>query len=1775
MDKTNISNTNSSNENGITKPLLSLFISQDFESLNSNHFSIIPSVVTLIEEVAKPLCYLKLTSGRDVYTKEHFAEEFEHSFGIPYCSSNLRNLRLNQLSQSESVVFIQTSKVNYFSNFELGYNLNRGGNAILPMVFILTDDIKSSTTNPIEDLKKNYPDIPISIIRFNNVDEIRVPLIQWINEALDFKTKNCPTLGITVTENTFENENIVQERIRIGQFRENNANVFGTRYSDRFNEKFNVDKEHDFDLIKKATLFLKSGIKMKGFSFGANVSRAGEAVFHTSMIGYPECLSDPSYRGQILICSSIILGQYGVPEKKRDRYGLLERFESEDIHVAGLVITDYSFNYSHFQAVKSLSAWLNEYNIPAIYGWEVDTRTLILHIRETGSETGKIVQDGTDPFDIPYFDPNLKILSEEVSVKEPKYYPGTGPFKIVLLDFGVKQNMIRCLMDRSLSVLVVPWDWDLEKETFHGIMLSNGPGDPKLLETAIKNVRKQLKKEEPVPILGVCMGNQIMGWAAGGKTYKMSYGNRGHNQPVVDVTTGRSYITSQNHGFAIDVKSLPADWIPYFINLNDHTNEGIKHLTKPFYSAQFHPEAAGGPWDTRFLFDLFYRDIVSYTLFKYHKPLVRLTENPQYKNLLPGQNIIQHTTSEKMMSPYIFEWTEKRKNIRKVLIIGSGPLQIGQAGEFDYSGCQALWALKEENIKTILVNPNIATIQTRMEGMADRVYLVPLTIEAVTDVIIKERPDGVLLGFGGQTALNLGIRLGKEGILDEYRCQVLGTPIKSIEDTEDRDLFNKRLLEINEPIAKSRAATSLEEALIKAKEIGYPVICRAAYALGGLGSGFAETEEELSELCKAAFVNSPQVLIEKDLRGWKELEYEVVRDAYDNCITPAALENFNPMGIHTGESIVITPLMTITDDEHFLLRQKALKIVRHLGIVGECNIQFCMHPKSHEIYIIEVNARLSRSSALASKATCYPLAYIAAKLALGYPLPKIPNIVTSVTTAFFEPSLDYIVLKIPKWDLVKFNGVSRKLGSMMKSVGEIMSIGRNFEETLQKGLRMIDPNIVGFYFSPESKAREEFKSEEGLVEEFKRATDRQIFAIFQAIYQGWNIERIHQLSKIDLWFLAKLERIVDLHKKIESFGSLDHLPAKIMKEAKQFGFSDRQIALILKSDEISVRKVRKAHHITPFVKKIDTLGGEFPCVSNNLYVSYNANHDEIEYQSIDPGVIVVGSGCYRIGSSVEFDWCGVELIRELKDKLNFPTIMINNNPETVSTDHVTCDRLYFEEITFERVMDIYEKENPVGMTVSFGGQLPNNLAVSLEKNGARLLGTSSHSIDMAEDRIKFSSLCNELGIHQPEWTEFTNIDDGLCFANKVGFPVICRPSYVLSGAAMRLIYNKEEFVTMLTKAADVSPNRPVCVSKYIEDAMEIDFDGVSQSGNILAYAVSQHIETAGVHSGDSTLVLPAPDLNKLQRTQIYHIAAGLCKKLAVNGPFNLQFLYKDNVFQVIEMNLRASRSFPFICKTLGINFMNIAARILTTSEPLQIVECDPEVLNLNHYCVKSPKFSFRRLIGSDPVLGLEMASTGEVGCIGYDPYDALLKSMMAVDMKIPEEGGNIMIVSEVERALKKFNRYIGDLTRIGYNVYYFSSTEVKDISSVAKCLSYEQALNMISSKNVHLFLSFANPSPAIYVETLQAKLRKAAFIYNSNPILDPELANWFCNALINQSHKRLVFDTSLQEYNNPGLVISPLKSPENFKKKMTPQENFLMRKQALIESMEKKNKNLK
>ncbi|MEM7350646.1 MAG: carbamoyl-phosphate synthase (glutamine-hydrolyzing) large subunit [Acidobacteriota bacterium] len=921
----------------------------------------------------------------------------------------------------------------------------------------------------------------------------------------------------------------------------------------------------------------------------------------------------------------------------------------------------------------------------------------------------------------------------------------------------------------------------------------------------------------------------------------------------------------------------------------------------------------------------------------------------------------------------------------KVLILGSSALKIGEAGEFDYSGSQAIKALKEEGIETLLVNPNIATIQTS-EHLADRVYFLPVSPDFVEKVIAKERPDGILLGFGGQTALNCGVALDEAGVFEKYGVAVLGTPVRTIRDTEDRELFNRQLAEIDAKVPKSRAVTDVEQAMAAGEEIGYPVMVRIAYALGGLGSGICDDAEALEERATAAFAHAQQILIEECLTGWKEIEYEVVRDRFDNCATICNMENFDPMGIHTGESIVVAPSQTLTDHEYHKLRTIAVRVIRHLGIVGECNIQYGLDPNSDDYRIIEVNARLSRSSALASKATGYPLAFVAAKLALGYSLAEVPNKVTEVTRACFEPALDYIVVKVPRWDLKKFRQVSTRIGSGMKSVGEVMAVGRSFEEAFQKALRMLDIGAQG------AIAEGHF---DDLETELAEPTDRRAFALARAMQGGMSLEEIHRLTRIDYWFLSRIRRLVDL---ADSLGAVkgEELSDELLLDAKQSGFSDRQIGQFVGLSESTVRKLRQAAGIRPWVKKIDTLAAEYPARTNYLYLTYHGSEDDIE-PGTGEAVLVVGSGAYRIGSSVEFDWCCVNTVRTLRE-LGYPTLILNCNPETVSTDYDECDRLYFDEISFETVLEIQQKESPYGLVVSVGGQAANNLALRCQQAGLRVLGTRPEDIDRAEDRHKFSSLCDELGIHQPPWAEVTSFAAGEAFAEKVGYPVLVRPSYVLSGAAMAVAEDEADLHEVLERAADVSPEHPTVISKFITGAKEIELDAVARDGEIQVYAISEHIENAGVHSGDATLVLPP------QRTYIEtirrarRIGTRIAGALSINGPFNIQFMARDNDVMVIECNLRASRSFPFVSKIFRVNFIDLATRVIM-NRPTRPV--DGSVLELDYVGVKAPQFSFTRLVGADPILGVEMASTGEVACIGQDFEDAFLKSMISVGLRLP------------------------------------------------------------------------------------------------------------------------------------------------------------------------------
>uniref|UniRef100_A0A8C2KU63 Carbamoyl phosphate synthase arginine-specific large chain n=1 Tax=Cyprinus carpio TaxID=7962 RepID=A0A8C2KU63_CYPCA len=1196
-----------------------------------------------------------------------------------------------------------------------------------------------------------------------------------------------------------------------------------------------------------AHLVLEDGTKMKGYSFGHDQSAAGELVFNTGLVGYPEALTDPSYRGQILTLTYPIVGNYGVPNTQQlDELGLKKNVESDRIQVSGLLVQDYSSEYSHWNSVKSLAQWLQEEKVPALFG--IDTRMLTKIIRDKGTVLGKIEFDGQL---VEITDPNQRNLVAEVSTKV------SNPIKVVAVDCGIKHNIIRLLVKRGAEVHLVPWDQDLMSLEYDGLFISNGPGDPSLAKTLIQNVRKV---QDSIPVFGICMGNQITALAAGAQSYKLPMGNRGQNQPVVNVMTGQAFITAQNHGYGIDSESLPPGWSPLFINANDGTNEGIMHNTKPVFTAQFHPEAKGGPTDT---------------------------EVPQH--------------CQRIVKSLIFF-------VSKVLVLGSGGLSIGQAGEFDYSGSQAVKAMKEENLQTVLINPNIASVQTNEVGtkQADSVYFLPITPEFVTEVIKVERPDGILLSMGGQTALNCGVELFQSGVLQKYGVQVLGTPVESIMATEDRQLFSDKLMGINEKIAPSIAVKTVADALKAADEIGYPVMLRSAYALGGLGSGLCANKEKLED---TALAMSSQILVEKSLLGWKEVEYEVVRDVADNCVTVCNMENFDPLGIHTGDSIVVAPSQTLSNEEYHMLRETAIKVVRHLGIVGECNIQYALHPSSLEYCIIEVNARLSRSSALASKATGYPLAFVAAKLALGIPLPDIKNAVSEQTTACFEPSLDYIVTKIPRWDLDRFHGMSREIGSAMKSVGEVMAVGRTFEESIQKALRMCHPSVDGFV--PHLP--------------LKRAW---------ALHSGVTVDQIHDLTAIDKWFLHKLKHITAMEHLLGQYNSAT-VPRDLLLKAKMDGFSDRQVGQAMNISEGEARVLRLNQNIRPWVKQIDTLAAEYPAATNYLYCTYHGQEHDLDFK--DRGIMIVGCGPYHIGSSVEFDWCAVSSIRALR-QMGKRTVVVNHNPETVSTDFDECDRLYFEELTLERILDITQQEGCTGCIVSVGGQIPNNLAMPLHLNGVKILGTSPLQIDRAEERSVFSSILDDLGVGQASWRALSSLEDAVSFANTVGYPCLLRPSYVL------------------------------------------------------AHAITEHVEDAGVHSGDATLILPTQTISQ----------GALEKAFEISGPFNTQFLVKGNDVMVIECNLRASRSFPFVSKTIGVDLIDVATRVMV-GEPLdesRLPSLENPIIPVDY----APMFSWPRLREADPVLRCEMASTGEVACFGPNIYSAFLKAMLSTGFKLPQKG---------------------------------------------------------------------------------------------------------------------------------------------------------------------------
>lgn len=1488
---------------------------------------------------------------------------------------------------------------------------------------------------------------------------------------------------------------------------------------------------------------------LEGRSFGANKSVSGEVVFNTGMVGYPEALTDPSYRGQILVLTYPLIGNYGVPDESvKDSLGLPLYFESRNIHISGLIVSSYSWEHSHWAAQKSLGKWLQENDIPGIYG--LDTRALTKNLREVGSLLGRIEVNpqGGIPQSIPssyFINPFERNLVAEVSTKEVQVYGQGNATKIIAYDCGIKLNIIRYFVEtHKVQLTVVPFDYDLEANPnnleWDGLFLSNGPGDPTMCAQTVKSIQYALNLEPPKPIFGICLGNQLLALAAGASTYKLKYGNRGMNQPAVDLRTGRCYITPQNHGFAVDANSLPALWKPLFINANDLSNEGIIHTCKPFFSVQFHPEASGGPLDTAFLFEKFVGHVCK----------------------IPQPLVLQNDSAF------------MRKVYKKVLVVGSGGLSIGQAGEFDYSGSQCIKALKEEGIEVILINPNIATVQTSQEKEsqaqgADRVYSLPIRPSVVMDIINKEKPDGIIVSMGGQTALNVGVELWKTGQLQAAGVEVMGTQIPVIEATEDREIFSEKLREIGETIALSYSATSIEEAVVNANKIGYPVLVRAAFALGGLGSGFAANDDELKELAAKAFSCSSQILIDQDLRGWKELEYEVVRDCNDNCITVCNMENFDPLGIHTGDSIVVAPSQTLSNREYFMLRTTALKVVRHLGVVGECNIQYALCPKSEKYCIIEVNARLSRSSALASKATGYPLAYVATKLSLGKDLVTIRNSVTKNTTACFEPSLDYCVLKMPRWDLKKFQRVSNKLGSSMLSVGEVMAIGRTFEEVMQKACRMVNPALDGLEGRDSKLIPNETKT--SLEEQMNKATDTRLFAVQAALEDGWTVDQVHDVTKIDKWFLAKLKNIAEMRKTCMEVGDINELlkvnGAERMRSLKMAGFSDRQIARYTNKPklhgEAEIRAIRKTLGVIPCVKQIDTLAAEFPAQTNYLYMTYSGNSDDVDFpDNVDEaiperrmtksdssefqkrvravsevtikkkqsnfkerGVMVLGCGAYCIGSSVEFDWCAVSAVRQLR-RDGIKSVIVNYNPETVSTDYDESDRLYFEELSLERTLDIYEHEGVGGIVVSVGGQIPNNLAGPLSENGAHILGTSARDIERAEDRRQFSDMLDTMGIDQPAWSVLSTKSEAVAFSEKVGFPVLVRPSFVLSGAAMRVASDKDQLETFLDLATDVADDKPIVVTKFIEGAKEIEFDAVANNGTILNYAIGEHLENAGVHSGDATVVLPAQKLYVNTIRHVKRYASAIAGSLNITGPFNIQFMAKGNEVQVIECNLRASRTFPFVSKTLKNNFISLATRAMCNLKPKPY---HISLLDIDYVCVKAPMFSFTRLRGADPTLGVEMASTGEVACFGVDAHEAFMQALLASNFKLPVKNRTILISIASVTFRQEFAPAALLLKELGYTLYgslgtskYYNDNHNIGMIPVKKpefeedlggIDGAESALKEIRDGKIDLLINISDGSSQKGEITSGYIMRRAAVDFDVSLITNIKCAVFFAEAL--------------------------------------------------------------
>ncbi|ADI37718.1 carbamoyl-phosphate synthase (glutamine-hydrolyzing) large subunit [Waddlia chondrophila] len=1403
---------------------------------------------------------------------------------------------------------------------------------------------------------------------------------------------------------------------------------------------------------KSAQLRLQNGESFSGrCPLWQKTPVKGEVVFTTGMTGYPESLTDPSYTGQILAFTYPLIGNYGIPSP--------DQWESKKIHASGVVISQTTSGWSHYEGIHSLLEWLEVQGVGCIMG--MDTRALTKNLRAHGSMPGIITS--SDKWENPFENPNQKPFVSLAACPDIRTY-NKREKTIIAIDCGMKENLLRELSKLPYTIKRVPYNYDFTHDAYDGIFISNGPGDPSQCPEIIPRLKKAMEGNKP--IFGICLGAQLMAIAAGATTYKLPFGHRGHNQPCMDLKSGKCYITSQNHGYAIDEHSLPENWEVTFRNLNDQSVEGIAHKSKPFFSVQFHPEAAPGPTDTVWLFQRFHQ-------------------------LIEGKLHVSTEMNTKFESLRSFQ--------RKVMILGSGGLRIGQAGEFDYSGSQAIKALKEEGIQTVLVNPNIATVQTDAE-MADQVYLQPLNVSSVKKIIEREKPDGILLSVGGQTALNLGLALEDAGILKDNHIQVLGTPTDSIRLTEDRELFKEALKSIDVKTARSLSVTSVVDALKAAETIGYPLMMRSAYSLGGLGSGVVATPFQLKKRAQEALSQVPQILIEESLFGWKEIEYEIVRDSDDNAITVCNMENFDPMGIHTGESIVVAPSQTLSNKEFHLLREIAIRSARRMNIIGECNIQYALNPKNGDYRVIEMNARLSRSSALASKATGYPLAFVSTKLALGKKLHEIPNSITKKTSAFFEPALDYLVVKIPRWDIQKLKAAERTIGTEMKSVGEVMAIGRSFPEALQKAIRMLNIGADGLFDHPHEIDKPE--------KEIEHATDRRLFAIARFLQNGGRLEEVKELSRIDSWFLNQIAEMTAMESRLKQ----DPLTQELLLNAKQMGFSDRAIAKRQSKTPARLRRERIEKGVVPVIKQIDTLAGEFEAETNYLYLTYHGTTHDIQPAKKAP-IIVLGSGPYCIGSSVEFDWCAVNTVKTLKN-LEEESIIINSNPETVSTDYDESDRLYFEEITLERVSDIADFEKSKGIIVSVGGQIANNLALPLHQEGYPLLGTSAASIDQAENRKLFSSLLNQLGIDQPAWEEVTTFENARAFAKTVGYPVLVRPSYVLSGAAMNTIFSDQELKEYLEQATVICPDHPVVISEFITNAKELELDGVASQGEVVIEAISEHIENAGIHSGDATIVIPPQRLYLETIRQVKKMTKDIVRALNITGPFNIQFIAKDNAIKVIECNLRAARSFPFVSKVTNHHFIEIATQaILGKHTPKHY-----ETLELEYVGVKTPQFSYNRLKGANPVAHVEMASTGEVACLAEDLQKAFYLSWLATEQTI--NGKRILASIGGDKKGRLFGE-LKKLEEMGWEIYSTENTHhYLTRHGVASHFLYKgsediepNVITALSEKQVDLIINIPRSTPTGTHNSDGYLIRRLAIDHHIPLITNVHIAKFFLECL--------------------------------------------------------------